>query len=68
MLGLSSIRKLAPKHLNRHLLKINSPELLFKKSLKRRKRQRRMLRMAVKKTHSKSLKVERVRKMPPKSY
>jgi hypothetical protein len=43
MLGLSLIKKLALKHLqllNSQLLKINSPELLFKKSQKRMKRHR----------------------------
>jgi len=43
MLGLSLIKKLALKHLqllNSQMLKINSPELLFKKSLKRMRRHR----------------------------
>jgi hypothetical protein len=65
MRGRSSIRRWARKQFNRRLLKINSPELLYKRSLKRRKRQ---LRRAVKRTDLRSLKVVKGRKMHPRKY
>ena len=63
------IKNLAPKHLqllNSQLLKINSPELLFKKSRKRM-RHRRQHEM-VKKTLSKLLRVEMLKKKPLRNY